>query len=526
MQALYRKYRSKTLGEIVGQEHITSTLANAIKQDKISHAYLLTGPKGVGKTSIARILAHEINQIPYTDESIHLDIIEIDAASNRRIDEIRDLRDKANIAPTSAKYKVYIIDEVHMLTKEAFNALLKTLEEPPKHVIFILATTELHKLPETIISRTQRFHFKPINDEDTLRHLKSIAEKESIAISDKALMALAKHAAGSFRDSINLLDQVARSGDVVDKDDVERMLGVAPEELIDALLQSLDSGNMMQLVSNIDSLTERGVPANNIAKQLAVCIRQRIINNDGVVSRLLDLLRDLLEVPTSYDPILSLESALFLYTHSSQQGSEGKADARKMSSGSTVKGTATPDSSNSAAAQNQTKSVQKKSKEQNTSPKSPDIETPLVQETATDDSRKQKSQTSTLDNTGRSSRTPGNEWNDVLAEIKKHNNTLLGVLRLSQVRVEESEVTISFAFAFHAKKMNSPDNKEALANAVKSIYGSTITLKIVHDPSAVSTNLDPLVKSDNGPNTTFANETPLVPKNVTDIFGGGEVIQS
>jgi hypothetical protein len=114
----------------------------------------------------------------------------------------------------------------------------------------------------------------------------------------------------------------------------------------------------------------------------------------------------------------------------------------------------------------------------------------------------------------------------VLAEIKKHNNTLLGVLRLSQVRVEESEVTISFAFAFHAKKMNSPDNKEALANAVKSIYGSTITLKIVHDPSAVSTNLDPLVKSDNGPNTTFANETPLVPKNVTDIFGGGEVIQS
>src|ERR1700691_3685933 len=158
-QALYRKYRSKSLKEVVGQEHVTQTFEQALAQQHISHAYLFTGPRGVGKTSVARILAHEVNGLPYTDDQPHIDIIEIDAASNRRIDEIRDLRDKVHITPSSAKYKVYIIDEVHMLTKEAFNALLKTLEEPPAHVIFILATTEIQKLPETIISRSQRYTF-------------------------------------------------------------------------------------------------------------------------------------------------------------------------------------------------------------------------------------------------------------------------------------------------------------------------------------------------------------------------------
>jgi DNA polymerase-3 subunit gamma/tau len=208
-KALYRKYRSTSLDTVVGQNHVTEVLKLELEQDKVSHAYLFTGPRGVGKTSVARILAHAINKVAYDDTSIDLDIIEIDAASNNGVDDIRDLRDKVNIAPVSASKKVYIIDEVHMLSKQAFNALLKTLEEPPEHVVFILATTDIEKLPETIISRTQRFDFHLIKDEDLIKQLRYISDEENILIDDEALSIIAEFGRGSFRDSISMLDQVS-----------------------------------------------------------------------------------------------------------------------------------------------------------------------------------------------------------------------------------------------------------------------------------------------------------------------------
>jgi DNA polymerase III subunit gamma/tau len=240
-KALYRKYRSKKFSEVVGQEHITKTLEHAIKSGKISHAYLFTGPRGVGKTSVARILAHVVNGLPYEDDSMHLDIIEIDAASNRRIDEIRELRDKVHITPTTGKYKVYIIDEVHMLTREAFNALLKTLEEPPAHAIFILATTEAYKLPETIVSRTQRFTFKPVAPDDVIKHLAQIAKEEKIKVTDGALKLLTEHGQGSFRDSISLLDQLSSSQTKITEDSVRQLLGLPPASAIGELAGCIKS---------------------------------------------------------------------------------------------------------------------------------------------------------------------------------------------------------------------------------------------------------------------------------------------
>ncbi len=230
--ALYRKYRSKSFKDVVGQDHITKTLKKSVDTNTFSHAYLLTGLRGVGKTSIARIFAAYVNGIDYEETEHNPDIIEIDAASNRKIDEIRELREKVNIAPTSLKYKVYIIDEVHMLTREAFNALLKTLEEPPKHCILVLATTDYHKLPETIISRCIRFSFRSISNDDIIKHLEKIASKENIKIEKEALETIASSSSGSLRDAIAILDQSRNVADKITSSDVELLLGLATKKNI------------------------------------------------------------------------------------------------------------------------------------------------------------------------------------------------------------------------------------------------------------------------------------------------------
>lgn len=298
---LYRKYRSKSLDEIVGQTHVTDILTRSLKAGTIAHAYLLTGPRGVGKTSIARILAHEINGLDYTDESEHLDIIEIDAASNNGVDDVRELRDKALIAPSQAKKKVYIIDEVHMLSRPAFNALLKILEEPPEHIVFILATTDFDKLPDTIVSRTQRFHFRAIATDQLTAHLSEIAQKESISIEKEALELLGERSRGSLRDGLSMLDQVrhsAKKDHTITQQDVEYALGLATSLELSTLFTALQSREATGIISSIDTILERGVSAATVASQLVERITRQLADHPQLVH----LLEGLMQTPKSSHP--------------------------------------------------------------------------------------------------------------------------------------------------------------------------------------------------------------------------------
>lgn len=288
-QALYRKYRSKSLSEIVGQEHITATLTNALKGGKISHAYLLTGPRGVGKTSIARILAHEINGLPYGDEA-HLDIIEIDAASNRRIDEIRDLRDRVNTAPSAAKYKVYIIDEVHMLSTSAFNAFLKTLEEPPAHAIFILATTEKHKIIPTILSRCQIFDFQRIRVRDIAEHLMTIATKENVTADPDALHLIAQKADGALRDALSIFDQIVSfAGTNVTHRAVLENLNILDHDYYFKVVENALNEDIPANLLLFNEVMEKGFDGHHFVSGLADHVRNLLVCKDPRTVNLLEV---------------------------------------------------------------------------------------------------------------------------------------------------------------------------------------------------------------------------------------------
>ena len=272
------KWRPKKFSEIIGQNHISQALSNAIKLDRVAHAFIFSGPRGVGKTSTARILAQELNNIKDLSDSI--DIIEMDAASNRGIDEIRNLRESVQYAPTSGKYKIYIIDEAHMLTKEAFNALLKTLEEPPDHVIFILATTELYKMPETIISRTQRYDFRRLTIEDIYTQMKFILESEKISFDNESLHKIAEKADGSMRDALSILDQmICICDNKIDIDSVMSSLGMVDDQNFYNILFLVGKRKSGDIFKVFNEVIHSGVSIDNFIEGFIKFINSFILAN-------------------------------------------------------------------------------------------------------------------------------------------------------------------------------------------------------------------------------------------------------
>lgn len=439
-QALYRQYRSTSFDEVVGQEHITDLLKAAVTNGAFGHAYLFTGQKGTGKTSVARILAYAINQLPYTTDTQHLDIIEIDAASNRRIDDIRDLREKVHIAPVSAPYKVYIIDEVHMLTGESFNALLKTLEEPPAHAIFILATTELHKVPATIISRTQRFHFRPVARDKVVAHLKSIAEKETISVDDAALTLIAEYGGGSFRDSIGLLDQLGSLKQGLTTELVESILGRAGAHAVESLIAALETNDTGSVHTLLEQLSADGVSPVTLAEQLT----RAILSLPQQSRRWYDLASALMAIPKAQFPQLLLAATLLQFAAQPT----GVAPAPKKQSrdtSHTPAPTPTPQKTPAPAAPTPKESV--------TEPEVTQKETP---------------QTGTFD------------WSAVLATVKKTSPPLYSILSKATVEGDNDRVVFRFQYALHRKRLEQPTYRTQVARLIQDVCHVSPEIVIEH----------------------------------------------
>lgn len=531
-KALYRKHRSRSFDDVVGQKHITDTLKQAIAKGAISHAYLFTGPKGVGKTSIARILAHAVNGLDYSDESSHLDIIEIDAASNRRIDEIRDLRDKVHIAPSSAPYKVYIIDEVHMLTREAFNALLKTLEEPPDHAIFILATTEFHKVPETIISRTQRFHFKTISTQDAIEHLKHIAKQEKITINDKALELLAEHGRGSFRDSISMLDQVSgMAKDAYTEEDIEELLGLPNKAHLDSLLIAIDSHNTEALFAATELLRNQGVGASQTARSLSALLRKRLTGGT-LEPATVQLLKELLPLTNAQADYAELELAILsVFTQSVNQTPNVQAQAAET----TPQIRAKPARSKADSDIKKEEPTQKSdSLTQETTVDSPAISTSSknVKEAAenyqnneltTDTAEVEEGPTGQIKNLTRpaTSEAFSQTWQTLLNDIKGHHNTLYGILRMSDARLgADGTLELAFQFEFHRKRVQSAQHSKILKDYAQKYLGTdTVNIQLVANKKHPSMGNN---SSDTAEPTAGSSDEIA---SVSNIFGGAELLE-
>ena len=438
-QALYRKYRSRSLDEVLGQDHVTSILRRALERGKIAHAYLLTGPRGVGKTSVARILAHEINHLPYDDDSSNLDIIEIDAASNNGVDDIRALREKAQVAPVSAPKKVYIIDEVHMLSKSAFNALLKTLEEPPEHVVFILATTDADKLPATILSRVQQFFFRPIPTEIMTRQLMNIAKKEGFAIEEDAARLIAERSHGGFRDGISTLDQLsilATSDQPLTASMVTEYLGLSDATMLGNLLDSYPSDDNEKVLNIFQELENSGANSVVVSHQLLSIARNRLRKNPNLIG----LVQQLIEVDRHPHPDLKL---LTIFMNSNSQPTEKPVAPKKnIAQATTQKPAAKPTPIKPAEPAKPTeKPIEKEEKPAEPAKKS---------------AAKPKKTDAPLEL----------NWEKVIERAKEKSLGLASLLQKSQWSFDGEKLTIYAGSAFYKKKLDDAKNKPLISEII------------------------------------------------------------
>ncbi len=541
-KVLYRKYRPTSFSEVVGQEHVVKTLKNAIKRGKIAHAYLFSGPRGIGKTTIARILAKAANCKNIKDgepcnkcdicaninQNKFLDLVEIDAATHTQVDKIRDIIEKINFSPAVGKYKVYIIDEVHMLSKGAFNALLKTLEEPPKHAIFILATTEIHKIPATIISRCQRFDFRRIKVSEIKKRLEGIAKQEKVEVEKSVFDFIAINSSGGMRDSESLFGQIlSLENDKITLEEVRKILALADISKTTELIKLITEKKYSEAISYINEITNDGYDLEQFAesvieycrKLMLIKISPEIKSNFSLeitdeqiselenvsermtIAEIIKIIRVFIhareEIKSSIIPQFPLELAIAEINISDDNSLTNKTDVgynskikepiKKITDKVSQSVKQSQDFIKKSVSFGKKKGEDSKELKKEVSDNKSNVEINNIEtETKTDVAEKNKIEPNSGDNIdGIDLNIIKGNWHKILEEIKPHNHSLTVFLKTCYpVDVNGNKVTMSCEYSFHKDKLSSIENKLIIEKVASQVLGSEIFTKFITSDEA------------------------------------------